>query len=155
MKSKIYFLENVKEILKPSEVNSILKKKHKKIFQKLKKGDFVQFSEYRNENKFIFDGKKLISLDYKTDDYGVIPSEFTVDEFPNLDYFEESMEYNNGIWVRMESIYYENGNDYFLLNDEYDVEYEEGVIEELTKLKKGSKVFFYIDKNEDFYYLIY
>jgi hypothetical protein len=46
------------------------------------RGDIVHFGDdnYRNNNKLIFDGKKLINLYTEIDDYGSVPPEFKVGE---------------------------------------------------------------------------
>ena len=35
-------------------------------------------SGYRNDGIAIFDGEKIINLDFESDDYGTLPSQFTV-----------------------------------------------------------------------------
>jgi len=49
-------------------------------YPNIKRGDVVHFGDdnYRNNNKLIFDGIKLIPLDTNIDDYGSVPSEFKV-----------------------------------------------------------------------------
>ena len=45
------------------------------------KGDLIAisgFDDYRNDGIYIFDGCQIIGLDYKIDDYGSLPNEFTV-----------------------------------------------------------------------------
>lgn len=55
---------------------------------------FEQFDSYRNDGKYIYDGKKLIQLDTDYDDYGQVPEEFKVpQEFPP-EYWQLSIEHN-------------------------------------------------------------
>lgn len=65
----------------------------------LRRGDVIQFGSrpiFRNENKLIWIGEKLIDLDYSKDDYGSVPSEFCFPEFsPN--YFIDSIVHNTYI----------------------------------------------------------
>lgn len=51
----------------------------KKVFPTIKRGDIINFEgSYRNENKLIFDGIKLIELYTEIDDYGSVPPQFKV-----------------------------------------------------------------------------
>lgn len=46
------------------------------------RGDLVALEErgYRNENMWIFDGNDIIRIDNQIDDYGALPTEFTINE---------------------------------------------------------------------------
>jgi hypothetical protein len=52
----------------------------------LKRGDVIHIantSEYRNSNKFIWNGREFVDLAYDKDEYGHVPAEFlTFKEFP-------------------------------------------------------------------------
>jgi hypothetical protein len=74
--------------------NIPLKKYIMKNYPNIKKGDIIHFESFgnhRNRGKYIFDGKKFVSLDYHIDDYGAIPPIFKIEEFGNLDYFSRSI----------------------------------------------------------------
>ena len=62
----------------------------------LRRGDFV-FIEfdigYRNDGKTIFDGNRIIDLAPEPDDYGTIPPEFQIGEFPPL-YWMDLIDHN-------------------------------------------------------------
>jgi hypothetical protein len=51
---------------------------------KVKRGDTITLiegrSRYRNENVYMWDGTKVIYLDYEVDDYGSVPSQFVVSD---------------------------------------------------------------------------
>lgn len=66
----------------------------------LKRGDIVNILEekerYRNDGSYIWDGKKLIDLNYGDyDDYGYVPKEFDISEFGPKDYFSNSIDHNH------------------------------------------------------------
>jgi hypothetical protein len=71
----------------------------------LVKGDLIVFealSGYRNSGLAIYDGSKIIDLDYEIDDYGALPQSFRVieDGIP-LDYWakgEVNIGHNNIVW---------------------------------------------------------
>ena len=51
----------------------------KEVFPNIKRGDIINFEgSFRNENKLIFDGSKLIELYTNIDDYGSVPPIFKV-----------------------------------------------------------------------------
>lgn len=62
----------------------------------LVRGDLIcnGLNEYRNDGVCIFNGEKIIPLNYEIDDYGSLPSEFTVinDNVP-IRYWEDSEKY--------------------------------------------------------------
>jgi len=74
---------------------------------KLVKGDLICFTgldDYRNQGVSIFDGCKIINLDYDIDDYGSLPEEFTVinDGVP-IRYWENTekdkgIDHNHLVW---------------------------------------------------------
>ena len=62
----------------------------------LKRGDLIapKSDLYRNDNIFIYDGKKFILLNYEVDDYGSVPAQFkAVSEFP-IDYWVNRIDHN-------------------------------------------------------------
>jgi len=63
----------------------------------LKRGDIVALEGYghRNEGKFIFDGKSVISLSYDLDEYGHLPKEFH--DFPP-GHFTDVIDHNHICW---------------------------------------------------------
>ncbi len=47
----------------------------------VKRGDIIHLEsdgDYRNDGKYIYDGEKIVQLDYDMDDYGAIPSNFKI-----------------------------------------------------------------------------
>lgn len=81
-------------------------KNYKKIFDPatfMKRGDVINFGgSYRNENKMIFDGKELMKLYTKVDDYGSVPPDFVVGDANNefdIGDFEELIEHNTVNWL--------------------------------------------------------
>lgn len=60
------------------------------------RGDIIDtvFEEhrYRNEGKYIFDGKNVIKLDYDVDDYGAVPPEFQ--DFA-IGWWKDTIDHNN------------------------------------------------------------
>jgi hypothetical protein len=81
-------------------------KNYKKIFnpsEYMSRGDVINFGgSYRNENRMIFDGSKLVPLYTEVDDYGSVPPDFVagdaIDEFKIGD-FQESIEHNTINWL--------------------------------------------------------
>ncbi len=72
------------------------------MYRQLRRGDVVQFldaGEYRNQGKFIWDGAALKDLTRDVDDYGNLPSEFTVDQVPSVRYWSKSIEHNQIVWL--------------------------------------------------------
>jgi hypothetical protein len=73
------------------------------------RGDVIHFSgdEYRNNNKMIFDGDKLIELHTEVDDYGSVPPIFVVGdnegEFDIGD-FEDLIDHNSINWLSKEKL---------------------------------------------------
>ena len=68
----------------------------------IRRGDVVHVGDddYRNMGKYLWDGKKAIELDYTIDDYGALPSSFTLNEFPDPRYFNESIDHNTIRWIQ-------------------------------------------------------
>ncbi len=74
--------------------------------QLLKRGDVLHLSwgsTYRNDDKFLWDGEKVVLLDYENDDYGSVPKEFSFPEF-RPDYFSESIAHNNIVRLSDEKV---------------------------------------------------
>lgn len=89
----------------------------------LRRGDIFKKNskDYRNKGKKIWDGQKLLNLEYIRDDYGTVPKEFTFPEFP-FDHFHNSIAHNKIIWLSKESIEeaiknYDNNTTY--ISDKY------------------------------------
>lgn len=72
----------------------------------LKRGDVIHLDwipEIRNNGKFLWDGEKVVTLDYSLNHYGTVPSEFAFPEF-RPDYFFESIFDNNIVRLTPEKI---------------------------------------------------
>jgi hypothetical protein len=73
------------------------------------RGDVIHFGndDYRNNNKMIFDGKKLINLDTDVDDYGGVPPDFVVGdndgEF-NIGDFSDVIDHNSINWLSKDKL---------------------------------------------------
>lgn len=85
-----------------SKINS--DKKLKKILQKhhIKRGDVVHFEElgdYRTDGQYMYDGTLIMPLDHETDAYGMLPSQFCIEEFPHVHYFTKSMYYEGVVHI--------------------------------------------------------
>jgi hypothetical protein len=85
-------------------------KTYTKIFDPsfMKRGDIINFGgEYRNENKLIYDGKELLDLWTKVDDYGSVPPNFVAGdnegEF-NIGDFEDIIDHNSINWLSKEKL---------------------------------------------------
>ncbi len=66
-------------------------------FKKLNRGDILQFTDfedYRNSGKVIYDGSKLLHLDSEPDEYGNVPKDIYINDYPVVDYFEDSITHN-------------------------------------------------------------
>jgi hypothetical protein len=73
------------------------------------RGDVIHFgnSDYRNENKMIFDGEKLKSLWTKVDDYGSVPPDFVCGDADgdfNIGDFEHLIDHNSINWLSKEKL---------------------------------------------------
>jgi len=88
-------------------------KNYKKTFDPvslgLSRGDVVHFGndDYRNNNKLIFDGEKLIELWTDADDYGSVPPNFVCGDEPgdfNIGDFEDSIEHNTINWLSKQKL---------------------------------------------------
>lgn len=64
---------------------------------KIRRGDVIHLEaipDYRNDGKFIYDGRELLPLDFSLDDYGAVPPSFQViDEFP-IHYWKRTITHN-------------------------------------------------------------
>ena len=87
-------------------------KNYKKIYNPasfMSRGDVIHFEgdDYRNNNKLIFDGEKLVNLYSDVDDYGSVPPEFVVgdkeEEFDIGD-FEDLICHNTINWLSKEKL---------------------------------------------------
>ena len=85
--------------------------------------------EYRNEDKFIWDGEKVNALETEIDGYGSVPKEFTFPEFP-LDHFFRSIVHNHIIWLSPSTIteIKRNYTPLFAKRDKYEFFYGTSVI---------------------------
>jgi hypothetical protein len=64
----------------------------------LKRGDVItiQRNRYRNDGTVMWDGQKIVLLDYELDDYGYIPAEFSViTEFPISYWNQDHIDHND------------------------------------------------------------
>ena len=78
-------------------VNQIIKDNPiKNYVNSIKRGDVVLLTKngIRNDGKFMWDGEKLVHLDYSLDEYGSVPAEFSFPEF-RPSYFVNSISHNN------------------------------------------------------------
>jgi hypothetical protein len=110
-----YINEYVDEINKSPKVNKYIGK----IYPNIKRGDVVYFEDwgdYRNTGKLMWNGTKLIILASDYDDYGHVPYEIKIEEFPHRDYFSKSIDHNSLINIM--------GSDYKIIEIETDVETE-------------------------------
>lgn len=74
------------------------------------RGDLLKHASntYRNALTYIYDGESFVELSHELDDYGSLPPEFTVAEFPP-DYWVGRIEHNNIIWTEIpEDVSWEN-----------------------------------------------
>lgn len=65
-------------------------------------GDVIHLQalgDYRNDGKFIYDGVKIIGLDYSIDDYGALPGCFNIEKFPHVKYFSKTIDHNRIIHI--------------------------------------------------------
>jgi hypothetical protein len=75
----------------------------------IERGDVIHFGNdnYRNNNKLIFDGEKLIELYTDADDYGSVPPTFVCGDEPNdfdIGDFEDCIEHNTINWLSKEKL---------------------------------------------------
>lgn len=96
LKSKGY--QSEKEML-DDVTNAVLSSD---IVETIRRGDVVRIKDlgYRNDGKFMWDGEKAVSLIYDIDEYGSLPSCFTVlnGEF-TLDWWEHTISHNSIVWI--------------------------------------------------------
>lgn len=73
--------------------------------QNMKIGDTVritQFGDYRNNGVLLYNGQKLVNLNYDVDDYGSIPEleEFNIINYPISEYFKITISHNNFVIMK-------------------------------------------------------
>ncbi len=70
-------------------------------------GDIFHFrdiGDYRNEGKYILDRDGCLrDLYHEADEYGSVPDWVTIDEFPSVCYFTDSIAHNNIVWVQIDN----------------------------------------------------
>ena len=132
----------------------------KKHFDGIKAGDVVSIESetgYRNEGVFIWNGKKVVNLYTKLDDYGSVPPEIEISDDNDLDAYswERLIDHNKIVWYSPEirdriknSLNVVNGSytaqvdirgktwNFILLNDEI-VDEETGSERTVEQLKKA------------------
>jgi hypothetical protein len=91
-----YFNNTTKSIL---ELENFIKTNYDNILR----GDVIKCECLEKIKNFLWNGEKLIDLDYTTYDYGNIPKDFTFPEFP-LDYFDKSIKHSKFIWLSENSL---------------------------------------------------
>ncbi len=69
----------------------------------LKRGDIVTPGIYRNTGTYISNGKNLIELYYKWDDYGSLPPDFSYPEFPLNYWSTDAIDHNSIRWIDINS----------------------------------------------------
>ncbi len=78
----------------------------------LRRGDLMYINawDYRNDGILIYDGNHFIDLDFNIDDYGALPEQFTVREFP-INYWQinqgnlNGISHNGIIWIPNDMIH--------------------------------------------------
>lgn len=85
-------------------VTSLSPKIIKKEIPDIRRGDVVYDDKDLNRNigKYMWDGESIIELNYEHWDYGTLPSEFTLNEFPDPRYFDDSVESTAVRWIRFD-----------------------------------------------------
>ena len=108
-----YSIEN-RKVLGPNaesfDDDQLLKKMTayaKKHFDGIKEGDVVSIeyeTGYRNQGVFIWNGKKVVNLYTKLDDYGSVPPEIEISDDNNLDAYswEGLIDHNKLVWYSPE-----------------------------------------------------
>lgn len=81
-------------------VNSLISKN-----TNIKRGDIVHYGDdsYRNNGKLIWNGNTLEKLDEEMDEYWNLPFSYTLNEFPNYNHFEKTIDHNNIRWIRLDN----------------------------------------------------
>lgn len=66
-------------------------------------------ANYRNSGKFMYYQKsnnswdyKVVKLYYEIDDYGSLPPQFTLNDFPDANYFNQSIVHNRIRWIKFD-----------------------------------------------------
>lgn len=116
----------------------------------LQRGDLMRISgwKYRNDGVFIYDGQHFINLDSTVDDYGNVPEQFTIEEFP-IDYWYDNsgnggIDHNTVVWIPKHMI--PKDLKAFSENDSVDFYYTEFI----TRGKKVLLCLMSEDENEEF-----
>ncbi len=119
--------------------------------QNIRRGDVVHIAvigSYRNEGKYIYDGKKLVDLEYRGDEYGSVPSNFhVIEEFP-IHYWTDIIVHNHIVWFNIQPYIpeiMENLVKKDLDDDEFDI-YESSFT---YKGEKYNMVFMYMNIDDD------
>jgi hypothetical protein len=153
----------VESLLDDDDDEKLLKKMTayaKKHFDGIKAGDIVSIESetgYRNEGVFIWNGKKVVNLYTKLDDYGSVPPEIEISDDNDVDAYswERFIHHNKIVWYSPEirdriknSLNVVNGSytaqvdirgktwNFILLNDEI-VDKETGSERTVEQLKKA------------------
>ncbi len=87
------------------EVIGLSAKMIKKDIPDIRRGDGVvtdKDDRDRNEGRYIWDGEGIVDLRDSPDDYGNLPQEFTLNEFPDPRFFDEVIDHNVIRWIRFE-----------------------------------------------------
>ena len=92
----------------------------------IKRGDIINFEgSYRNDNKLIFDGEKLIELYTEIDDYGSVPPKFKVGKEFKPNHWINVIDHNTIIWLEddiLDTIKINNQTGYVtIFNQEYKI----------------------------------
>jgi hypothetical protein len=73
-------------------------------FKEIREGDVVSFTEesksYRNDGIVIYNGKNIEYLDYTHNDYGHVVKTICINDYPVIDYFANTIDHNNLVWLR-------------------------------------------------------
>lgn len=115
--SSIFSDDNINGNISCINKNSKVNKYIAETYPNIKRGDVVFFEscgEYRNSGKLMWNGTKLIALADDYDDYGHVPYEIKIEEFPHRDYFSKSIDHNNLINIM--------GSEYKIIDAQTDIE---------------------------------
>ncbi len=71
----------------------------------LLRGDALVIDDYnyRNTGRLIWDGEKVLSLNFDIDEYGSVAKEMMFPEFP-LNHFHTTIDHNTIIWLAPETV---------------------------------------------------
>ena len=91
----LHDLSFLRDSVKKDIVKDLLKKD-------LRRGDIIhidEYGDYRNEGKLIYNGSILEDLADEPDDYGNVPSSYTIgDEFKAL-HWKDTIDHNSYVWI--------------------------------------------------------